>query len=143
MMLGFKRRFAPFVKDGSKTHTIRALGGRHWQPGVICDCYVDPRQKTMALLGRWPCVRVEPIIIYERGDHSVAVELARVQLTLEEKNLLAWRDGFRTFGARRAFDEMVEFWLETHRTVTTKAFDFEGQMIHWDFGKPARHKGRL
>lgn len=37
MLLGFKRRFEPFILDGSKTHTIRASGGRTWRPGMRCD----------------------------------------------------------------------------------------------------------
>ena len=58
MLLGFKRRFAPFVEEGSKTHTIRAKRKIAPKVGETCHCYVDPRQKTMRLLGRWTCVKV-------------------------------------------------------------------------------------
>ena len=33
MLLGFKRRFAPYVEDGSKTHTIRATRKPAAAPG--------------------------------------------------------------------------------------------------------------
>lgn len=117
MLLGFNRRFAPFVEDGSKTHTIRA--GKRWRPGMRCDCYVDPRQKTMRLLGRWPCVKVEPIRITEQ--HTIII-YGQV-LDFEECNALAWRDGFRDSGPAKAFPDMMEFW--------TGRLPFEGQIIHW------------
>src|SRR6201992_1971719 len=111
MLLGFKRRFAPMILDGSKRHTIRGKG-RNWRPGIICDCYVDPRQKTMRLLGRWPCVRVEKIQI---SDSFLLVDGR--ELSTDEKELLAWHDGFRRSGAdsiqtyRSCFDEMMAFWI--------------------------------
>src|SRR4051812_18382725 len=104
MLLGFKRRFAPFVKDGSKTHTIRGYGKRRpWRVGDVCDCYVDPRQVTMELLGRWPCIRVEEIQI--TAARNVIVE--GVMLTQSELDALAWRDGFRNEGRGGAFAEMM------------------------------------
>ena len=72
MLLGFKRRFEPFVSEGSKTHTIRAARKNPPRVGQMCDCYVDSRQKTMRLLGRWVCTKVESILIYECGDGRVS-----------------------------------------------------------------------
>jgi hypothetical protein len=97
MMLGFKRRFAPYVEEGSKTHTIRAKRKQRPKVGEICHCFVDPRQKSMRLLGRFKCVRVEEIEIYERGEGSFGVIVDGAELTPDEKDALAWRDGFRSY----------------------------------------------
>lgn len=63
MLLGFKRRFAPHIQDGSKTHTIRAKRKLRPKAGETCHCYTGLRQKGARLLGRWRCVRVQDIII--------------------------------------------------------------------------------
>jgi hypothetical protein len=161
MLLGFKRRFAPFVLDGSKTHTIRGLRKDGLAPkvGMTCHCYVDPRQRTMALLGRWPFVRAEDIRIYTRADGTFGVTVNRDELSLEEKNLLAHRDGFRSDWP---FFEMMRFWIDEHghgqdlsRVICKwgsrplfveprlaagiRGIDFEGQIIHWRFDAAARN----
>ena len=137
MLLGFKRRFAPFVEDGSKTHTIRALrnGGSAIFVGDRLDCYVDPRQKTMRLLGRWPCVKVEDIRIDIVGaNYSRAVSIDGHPLADDEIEALAFRDGFRTAGFKSHFEEMMQFWLGR--------LPFRGKVIHWDFSKPMEKPGR-
>lgn len=144
MLLGFKRRFAPMVEDGSKTHTIRAkrkptkLGYKRAIPraGQTCHCYVDSRQKTMRLLGRWPCTRVEDIVIYERGDGSFGVKLGGAELGKDEKDWLAWRDGFRDGPVPESFDRMIAYWLATHKR--SAPFVFEGDLIHWRYEAEAR-----
>lgn len=127
MLLGFKMRFAPFVEDGSKTHTIRALGGRTWRVGMSCDCYVDSRQKTMRLLGRWPCVRIEQIKIEETDRQSapLIVRIDGVRLTPAEADLLFFRDGFRdlTGETYQHMQQAAEFWRDR--------LPFEGLIIHW------------
>jgi hypothetical protein len=150
MLLGFKRRFEPMVVDGSKTHTIRGLrksaAGRPVTPkvGEICHCYVDPRQKSMRLLGRWPCVRVETIVISKQGTVYISprlysqgwlkenrllgqLNLGFEKLDPEEKNALAWRDGFR---GEHPFEEMFQFWVQNNE------LPFMGHIIHWDFNSP-------
>jgi hypothetical protein len=131
MLLGFKRRFASFVADGSKTHTIRAIRKNLPRPGEMCHCYVDPRQKTMRLLGRWKCVKVEEIIVtrYE------LVMINDQPLTVDECNALAWRDGFRSRGYEDAFDEMMEFWKGR--------LPFKGHVIHWKYSKRGSAAGML
>jgi hypothetical protein len=134
MLLGFKRRFAPFVEEGSKTHTIRGLRKRPPRVGDMCHCYVDPRQKTMRLLGRWPCVSVERIEI-EGGWETVSgeffgsVQIDGSRLDWDEMNALAWRDGFRSQGQERAFAEMADFWRGR--------LPFQGWVIHWKWSKSA------
>lgn len=162
MLLGFKRRFAQYVWEGSKTHTIRGERKNPPKVGETCHCYVDPRQKTMALLGRWECVKVEPINIYECGDGRFGVVIASNELTPDEKDTLAWRDGFRSYHPEHtgAFVEMMRFWTETHgdhratiqvnranhpagepwrpKAGTTPALDFEGHIIHWKYSEATR-----
>lgn len=143
MLIGFKRRFAPFVEDGSKTHTIRAIRKIPPRVGEMCHCYVDPRQKTMRLLGRWPCVKVERIEIFRDATYHIAVD--GVELSAPEMDLLAWRDGFRPplvyyrefaefsfrphtpseANPRGCSTDMLAYWQELHD------LPFQGQIIHW------------
>lgn len=126
MLLGFKRRFASLVESGAKTHTIRGVSSREWRPGVTCHCYVDPRQKTMRLLGAWPCVRVEEITI-EGGWEALSgeffgdVKINGSSLLSDEREQLSKRDGFENFA------DMAEFWRGR--------LPFKGQIIHWDFAR--------
>lgn len=142
MLLGFKRQFVPFVLDGSKTHTIR---GERKHPPVVgqrCDCYVDARQRTMRLLGRWRCVKVERIEIHEDGFHGgFQIFIEGIRLDPHERNELAWRDGFRGVAKSHAFELMMRFWMKTHdRTQrskpVTEPFVFSGHIIHWDQRQP-------
>jgi hypothetical protein len=123
MLLGFKRRFEGFVREGSKTHTIRGerKDGKAPRVGETCHCYVDPRQKSMKLLGRWECVRAERIRMYEAVGASYGVEVVidGVVLDRPEKDALAHRDGFR----KRGFQEMCKFWKGR--------LPFKGWVIHW------------
>ena len=115
MLLGFKRRFAPHIEAGRKTHTIRGKRKRPPRVGEICHCYVDPRQRTMRLLGRWPCIKVEHIEI--SADHEV--EINGVRLSVRQRESLARRDGFTSFA------EMMQFWKGR--------LPFTGDIIHWEW----------
>jgi hypothetical protein len=136
MLLGFKRQFAPFVEEGSKTHTIRARRLIRPRVGEICHCFVDPRQKTMRLLGRFPCVRVEPVTIIIPPDAPIEIWIAGVCLSPGEANAFAWRDGFRPELRCEAAGAMRLFWQAVHGR---KFFDvrgrmiFDGDLIHWRF----------
>lgn len=130
MLLGFKRIFAPYVESGSKTHTIR--GPRKTRPrvGDVAHCYVDPRQKTMRLLGRWPVVKVEEIRIQEAGPGRLFVAIDGVGLDPHEAELLFHRDGFRDKGGE-TYQSMAQarmFWADK--------LPFVGDLIHWDFERP-------
>lgn len=136
MLLGFKRRFAPFIEDGTKTHTIRGMRKIAPRVGEMCHCYVDPRQKTMRLLGRWPCVKVEPIKIQVQARKdgfpiALSIWIEGQQLTPDEVNELAWRDGFRPVRRCDAWVAMFHFWHDVHG-----AAPFEGTIVHWDFRSP-------
>lgn len=45
MLLGFQDRFVPLVREGSKTHTIRA--GARWKAGMRGDLFEKTRQPKM------------------------------------------------------------------------------------------------
>ncbi len=131
MLLGFKRQFAPFVEEGSKTHTIRSERKISPKVGEICHCYVNPRQKTMRLLGRFECIRVDEIKIEESIRQSIplVVRINGVKLAPDEADALFYRDGFRdlTGETYQHMHQAAEFWK--HR------LPFEGQMIHWRYTK--------
>jgi hypothetical protein len=131
MLLGFKRQFAPYVEEGSKTHTIRAQRADRKIPrvGEVLHCYVDPRQKTMRLLGRFKCSRVEPIEIVGGYGGIAQIIIAGESLDPPEMEALARRDGFRTGGLR----EMEAFWVKTHGIAPS--YVFHGNLIHWEFPK--------
>ena len=129
MMLGFRKQFEPFVSDRSKRHTIRAFrkDGKRWKPGMSCDCYGDSRQKTMHLLGRWKCTRVQQIRI--EADHTglvpnLLIWIDGVQLTADETEGLLYRDGFRSGDATA---EAYRHWRKP-----LKKGPFEGELIHWE-----------
>jgi hypothetical protein len=140
MLIGFKRQFAPHVEDGSKTHTVRAARVNAPRVGEIAHCYVDPRQKTMRLLGRFPVVRVQEIAILriDRPGVPLCVEIDGVQLSPDEAEGFFWRDGFRPesyVGKLRlaafrypAIEMAAEFWKDREDT-------FRGLLIHWDYAR--------
>jgi hypothetical protein len=131
MLLGFKRQFAPFVEDGTKTHTIRAIRKTFPKAGEMCHCYVDPRQKSMRLLGRFPCVKVDAITITAFFNPMIplALSINGQLLSTDETEALLWRDGFRDQGGEtyQAIHHAAEFWKE--RLAGGKAF--HGHLIHW------------
>lgn len=143
MLLGFKRQFASFVEEGSKTHTIR--GNRRVVPrvGEICHCYVDPRQKTMCLLGRWPCSRVEKIVISHTSDTAcpLLISIAGVALTPEEQEVFLWRDGFRAptkhipsnpLSRFPSTQQAYAFWHDRLDESDTPG-TWRGVVIHWKY----------
>lgn len=130
MLLGFKRQFAPYVEEGSKTHTVRGLRKNLPRVGEVCHCYVDPRQKTMRLLGRFECTGVQAIVISETGIQwaPLTVKIDGVPLTVDEANAFFHRDGFR--------EEWGETYTYMHQAAAFwkgKEFPFEGHLIHWSF----------
>lgn len=151
MVLGFQDQFEKPVRDGTKRHTIRALSNREWRPGIVCDCFVRPRQKGMRLIGRWPCVKVEQIRIFTTDETTVLgqqfhIVIEGIKLSPDEAAAFAWRDGFRSHGEDGALDLMQRFWMKTHgkgvagrrngRQYLPRYVDFTGIVIHWDYDKP-------
>jgi hypothetical protein len=145
MMLGLQDRFVPFVEDGSKTHTIRARrkGPRQIVAGDRLDLYAHPRQKTMRLIRRYKCVRVEPIVFVVTGRtnggwvRSLDIYVDGVLLNFDEASALAWRDGFRPKGSSEKYpgasvELMARFWDSRFLTdAWTGKPRWEGVLIHW------------
>jgi hypothetical protein len=134
MLLGFKTRFAAFVQEGSKRHTVRALLKRERKAGEVCHCYTGLRTKNCRLLGRWRCVKVEPLTITVSGLH-MSIAIAGEILSDGEASAFAWRDGFRPPGSSQSqpgqsLELMRDFWTREHGPA---ARHFFGEIIHWNF----------
>lgn len=139
MQLGFKDQFVPYVESGSKRHTIRA--GDRWKAGMRADLYARPRQKGMRLLFRAIVTRVQTIDIVPPPEgwkcsmcgtgkihcHDVWSKLLidGVELTAEEADDFAFRDGFRTPFRWELFGLMMGYWRGR--------LPFTGQILHWDY----------
>lgn len=125
------------IEDGSKTHTIRARRKVAPRVGEICHCYTGLRQNGARLLGRFECVRVHHISIFDSGK----VVLADQVLTEDERDQLAWRDGFRhgdpTLGAKGCFNLMYSYWRELGHSLP-----FDGIIVYWKFqpGRAVQHE---
>lgn len=145
MMTGFKNRFELFVREGSKQHTLRdwRKGDRQFRVGDRVDAYANVRQKNMRLIGRWPCTRVQKASFELHEDRGAVMSIDGVELSRDEADAFAWRDGFR-FSLERegletiystrvkgCFAVMMEYWLDEG-----KVFPFTKQLIHWDYDKP-------
>lgn len=115
----FQQRFAPFVRNGSKRHTIRGKRKHPDRPGDTVHLFTKQRSKDCELLGRSICVKVEDIFI----SAAQQVFVDGVELNLDEKNALAWCDGFRGGDIRNAFAAMMTFW--------DGRLPFHGDIIHW------------
>jgi hypothetical protein len=114
-LYNFQKRFAPFVLDGSKTHTIRAHRVHAEKPGNTLHLYTGLRQKGARLLMRATCTRIEEITI--TAGHRVLID--GVELDRPECEQLARRDGFKDF------KDMMLFWNGRR--------PFHGNIIHWHF----------
>jgi hypothetical protein len=132
MLLGFKRRFSAFVEDGSKPHTIRAKRKKRPRAGETCHCYVDPRQKTMRLLRRSPCIRVDDVELLLLNNGTIQFSINGEKLCKDEARELAWRDGFRTHPVTTdgPLKEMAEFWKAEHGAKSGDVF--RGDLISWN-----------
>jgi hypothetical protein len=128
MLLGFKKRFAAYVEEGSKTHTIRARRKIAPKVGETCHCYEALRTKHTRLLGRFICVGVQDITLHFHAGSPV-VRIDQVLLSLDETEALFWRDGFRA-NPPSSMSQAALFW--------GKDANFSGHIIHWDFGQPVK-----
>ncbi len=133
MMLGFRHRFERMILEGSKTHTIRGKRSISPRVGETIHCYVNPRQKSMRLLGRWACVKVQDIRIELPQNDFLTIYLDGERLSFDEASLLAFRDGFREHGISKALFEFERFWRIAHRLRPGQSW--RGDLIHWDFQK--------
>lgn len=121
-LYNFQARFVPFIKAGTKKHTIRAKRARPDKPGNTLHLYQGLRTKKTKLILRAPCVKVEEITIVKSGDlwPQYTVRIDGMMLDRSECEALARRDGFSNF------QEMMKFWTEPSNRLP-----FEGHIIHW------------
>lgn len=112
----FKKQFAPSVKDGSKTSTIRALRkkGEHAKMGDHLQLYYGMRTKHCRKLLDAVCTGSTPISITEDG-----IELNQQMVAPDHRDGIAKRDGFESWEGLR------DFIAEEH------GFPFNGALITW------------
>lgn len=125
-LYGFKRQFWPFVLDGTKRHTIRCPRRYPDGPGDLMHMYGMPRRPEMFRLMSAECAKVEPIVL-----ELDRIELAGVRLTADERDALAWCDGFRPEGSTAAapgdaFRLMAGFWRASQLPLVAT-------MNHWAY----------
>ncbi len=143
MLLGFKRRFAPYVENGSKKHSIREDVNDRWKADLPVDAYVDPRQRTMRrLIPRTVCTKTESIVFDGDGtEFGTSVMIDGTYLDQDERNLLAWKDGFRhpnddkelhdhCVNALGCFGLMMNYWSAEMRKGK-RSLPWRGKLIHW------------
>jgi len=141
VLLGFKQRFATYVEEGSKRHTIRApRKGRDVAIGDRLDCYANPRQKSMRLLGRFSCIAIDEVLLKNDGRSrdgwllSLRIYVNGVLLRYDEAALLAWRDGFRPYNSTElepgdSLKLMAQFW----DSRLNPDGEWTGRLIHWKY----------
>jgi hypothetical protein len=125
----FKELFVPFILDGSKNQTIRTERKHQAKAGDNVYLYYAMRTKYCTFLMQAICKETLKILITRSGQVMIGERL----LTLDEKNFLAWQDGFRPDGATAenpfgAFDLMLRWWRQTHE------LPFKGEIIYWHKG---------
>ena len=146
MLVPFNERFVPFVRDGSKQHTIRArrADGVTISAGDRLDMYGNTRQASMYLIARHVCTRVQAIelrweMVPNRQQWALVIAIDGVFLSEDEAISLAWRDGFRATGPEEApmpnpLEQMGDFWIVQNDFVPGNP-PFQGNLIHWDHSK--------
>jgi hypothetical protein len=135
----YQQRFVPFLRDGSKWHTIRSRRKCPVKPGDTLYHYTGMRTKQATLIAKDLCLDVKTIVIGSAGrvwlfcrrltDSEAEQLLATEEVTATgaefdildqaEKDQLAWVDGFRPEGSSLehptgCFDLMFRWWNTTH-----------------------------
>ena len=120
-LYNFEKRFVPFIKAGTKTHTIRAKRKYPSKPGDTLHLYTGLRtKKARRIIPPVMCVRVEEIEIKDGAffdENHASVRVDSVELDKSEREQLAKRDGFENF------EQMIQFWRGR--------LPFVGHVIHW------------
>lgn len=113
-ILNFKKQFAPKVKAGEKTQTIRAIRKEPIFVGDTLFLYTGLRTKYTEKLGEGICIYSEPITITE--DSIVIAGL----LQPKDLNDFAIKDGFNSW------EDFVSFFRDTH------GLPFNGEIYRWE-----------
>lgn len=117
MILGFKPQFVKPITTGSKIHSIREDKPDRWKEGNTIHFATGVRTKNYNNFKTDTCKGTQIIeIIWKSGYiNDTVVKVDGKELTLEEKQRLAWNDGFVN---------LFEFY-------TWFSSDFKGKIIHW------------
>lgn len=118
-LYNFEPRFYAGIKTGVIRHTIRRRRANPDKPGNILHLYLGLRTRSVELIMRAPCVKVEEIKIRRRPPGIVIEGEA---LSPDECEIFAQHDGFSSFA------EMMEYWRGR--------LPFEGDLIHWNSDHP-------
>jgi hypothetical protein len=148
-LYNFQERFVPFIKDGSKPHTIRAIRKYPQKVGALMHLFFGLRTKySTRIIPALPCKSVKTIIFYDDGDVFIHPEILNIEQATQfveitnlhiarrtlhllddtDKDELAWRDGFRVDdkGTRKGcFYLMLRWWRQTHE------LPFAGHIQYW------------
>lgn len=114
----FMQIWEPKILDRSKFTTIRRRRKRQTRPGDVLALYVGQRTKSCRLVGRAPCVKVTPIVIY---PFEMNLKLEGALMTVGKSLEVARRDGFKDLAS------FYEFFQRYERAALE---DFE--IIQWD-----------
>lgn len=120
VVLMFKPRFAPLVKAGTKKQTIRPLGKRKVEPGMIADCREwigKPYRSKQRSLRESKILEVAEVEIRKDGIHA---EQEFLQELYSSVGQFARADGFSTWS------EMRDWFEKEH------GLPFKGRMILWE-----------
>jgi len=126
-LYNFQQRFAPFILDGRKNHTIRSQRACPDKPGNTLHLYTGLRCKSARLLMRVLCTKVQDILIEDLEEEGFRITVDGYVLCPDEAEALARADGFKSF------PEMMQFW--------EGRLPFSGQIIHWSGARDQNHSG--
>lgn len=120
----FQKRFAPLIREGLKTQTIRADRKRHARPGELLQLFTGMRTAHCErIVPDVVCTAVLPIEISWASARIARIEVGMVPL--RDLDHFAVSDGFADI------DDMSAFWLEHHG-----ARPFHGVIIEWSMPSP-------
>jgi hypothetical protein len=131
-LYSFRKRFSPYVEDGSKQHTVRALRKHPDKPGNTCYLYEALKTKFTRHLLNAPCLGVEDIEILPHADY---IAISQAKLSASEMDSFAWRDGFRPLPDKPdgAWEDMRQYWEKMHPDSVHTLFI--GHLTHWSYAR--------
>lgn len=155
----FKERFVPMVKDGSKRQTVRALRKNNPVPGQLAHLFYGLRTsnckklllpqfilqvKTVFITSPVDMVTPGNIFLFpemlsnyaiqtfiDKGiDELLKKNCAEYKLTDPERELFAWKDGFRHDGSteknpKGSYELMYRWWMQNNE------LPFVGTVTYW------------
>jgi hypothetical protein len=117
-LYNFDPQFVPGIRSGIILHTIRRHRAHPDKPGNTLHLYMGLRTRSVELITRVICTRIEEIRIRRQ---PVGIYLGGELLSPDECEIFAQQDGCYTFA------QMMECW---HGRLP-----FEGVVLYW---KPER-----